>query len=256
MLEFLRGVVLGLAIVLPGISGGTAALAMGIYQDLLQALARLRFRPHLRLGAGLVPGVLGGAWLVSLTLKAVPDVLASFLLGVILATALLLLHRVGAGGWPRGGQAVLGGILLLGGFGLAYLLAGERLAETDISTFPVDTPLPLALVGGMFSSSAMVLPGMSGGTVLVMLGLYDDALAALTGLDIPVLAAFVAGSLVGLFGVSRLANLAFLRWPSLFRLFLAGLVAGSHRAVLPGRFGLWEALALGAGFLLVWRSRE
>lgn len=255
MLEFFRGVVLGLAIVLPGISGGTAALAMGIYHDLLGALAELRFRPHLWLGAGLLPGILGGAWLVSLALRALPHVLASFLLGVILATALLLLRRALAGGWPRGAGAVLGGALFLSGFTLAYLLAGEPLAQTGLSASSGDTPLSLALAGGVFSSSAMVLPGMSGGTVLVMLGLYDDALGAITHLRFPVLAAFGVGSLIGLFGVSRLAVLFFRRWPELFQLFLAGLVAGSHRAVLPGRLGIPEALALGAGFFLVWRSR-
>lgn len=228
--EVWRGVVLGLAVVLPGISGGTAALVMGIYEELVRDFSHFRWRPHLALAAGAAAGLLLGARAIGWVMEAVPERLAAFLLGVVLASAWLVLRR-----FSRPGLAGL--VALAAGCALALALAGEPLGARNGRVAAAGE----VFLGGTVSAAAMMLPGMSGGTLLIMLGLYDDMVTALNRLELARLAVFSAGAVIGMFGVARLVSRLLELAPVLVGLFLGGMILGSTRAVLPAT---WDAGAV------------
>lgn len=153
-------------------------------------------------------------------------------------------RRRSAGPWVQ----ALSAVAFLGGLGAALLLAPEPLGR--------DGPIGGDSAGDVFlagfaGGSAMVLPGISGGTVLVLLGQYERMLKALSTLDVRVLLLFSAGAAAGTLVLARLMEHALERHRDAGTLFLAGLVFGSVRAVLPGRFGLGELVAATAGLALV-----
>ncbi len=238
MKSFLQGVALGVAIVLPGLSGGTAAVVMGIYRQLIEDFSSFRWRPHLMLAGGAALGVLGGARATGWLLERAPALLSAFLLGVVLASAWLVFRRQGRPG--------AGGLLAwAAGVALAVAVAREPLAAgagDGGSAQPA-----FVFVGGAVASAAMMLPGMSGGTILIMMGLYDDMLTALNALNLPVLAVFVTGAMLGVFVVARLVARLLVRYPVTTGFFLAGMILGSARAVLPGGVDVPELLAFAAG---------
>ncbi len=245
----MQGIFLGVAIVLPGLSGGTAALIMGLYHQLVRDFSHFRWRPYLPLLAGIVAGILGGARGTAWLLDQVPSLLAAFLLGVVLASAWFVFRRqrrlspVGLAAW-------------IGGAALAWSAAVEPLAGAHQAAGAAALPLPPLFLGGALAASAMMLPGMSGGTLLIMTGLYDDMLQALNGFNIPAIAVFGAGAIIGMFGVARAVSRLLELYPVVVGFFLAGMILGSARAVIPPAFGLGEAAAAGLGAALIVLGRE
>lgn len=243
----LQGVGLGVAIILPGLSGGTAALLMGIYDELVHDFSHFRWRPYLPLGVGIVAGLLGGAQGTAWLLAAAPNLLAAFLLGVILASAWRVFRR-----YRGAGPVALAAWFV--GVSTALAIARESLGHPG--GVVAGASLGKVFLGGSVASAAMMLPGMSGGTILIMMGLYDDMLAALNSLYLPMLAVFIGGALIGMFVVARLVSMLLARHPVVTGLFLGGMILGSARAVIPERLGPAElVLALaGAAAVLFWRE--
>lgn len=243
----LQGIGLGVAIILPGLSGGTAALIMGIYDELVHDFSHFRWRPYLPLVTGVVIGLLGGARGTAWLLAAVPNLLAAFLLGVILASAWRVFRR-----HDRPGPVAMGAWFI--GIGVALAIARESLGQTGGTV--VSASLGKVFLGGSIASAAMMLPGMSGGTILIMMGLYDDMLAALNSFYLPILGVFCTGALIGMFVVARLVSILLARYPVVTGLFLGGMILGSARAVFPDSLGVAEVLLAlaGAAAVLVWRE--
>lgn len=246
--SFVQGLGLGVAIVLPGLSGGTAALIMGMYDRLVRDFSRFRWRPHVMLAAGAAAGLLAGARLLEGVLASAPDLLSAFLLGVVLASAWLAYRR-----YPQVPASALGAWFL--GIAAALAVARHPLAGGGGGAAPLG--MPAAFFGGGVAGTAMMLPGMSGATLLILMGMYDDMLAALNALALPVLAAFAAGAGLGMLVIARLVSALLDRFPVPTGLFLAGMLLGSARAVVPSRLTPAAALLAlaGAAIVLVWRER-
>lgn len=237
----LQGVILGVAIVLPGLSGGTAAVVMGIYRELVEDISTFNWRPHLALGTGVVAGVLGGARVTEYLLLNFPGILSSYLLGVILASAWLVFrHNLPLR--PGGVFAWLTGV----GIGLA--VAAEPLGA--VGGHGQASPLAVFL-GGSVASAAMMLPGMSGGTMLVMMGLYDDMLSALNRLDLPMIAIFGLGCVLGVIVITRILSGIMGRFPVATSLLLGGMIMGSAKAVWAGFEGMPKMAAFLVGLATV-----
>lgn len=239
--SLLQGVALGIAIVLPGLSGGTAAVIMGIYRDLVEDISRFNWRPHITLAAGVVAGVLGGARVTEFLLLNFPGILSSYLLGVILASAWLV-FRQNLPLRPGGVIAWLVGV----GVGLAVaaepLVAGGGHRQASMVT---------VFLGGSVASAAMMLPGMSGGTMLVIMGLYDDMLAALNRFDIPLIFVFGLGCIVGVVVIARVITRIMGRFPVATSLLLGGMIMGSAKVVWAGLGGLPQMAAFVGGLATV-----
>lgn len=284
-LQFLRGLCMGAADIVPGVSGGTMALILGIYERLLDAirsfdrhwlgsLLRLRFAEALGrndllfllpLLAGIAGAILIFTRVVPLPALIVsrPELVYGLFFGLIVASILVLMREV-----TRYGPAEVLTSLVGVGLGLAI-----------VTMVPVETPTALWFIFlcGFLAISAMLLPGISGSFILLLLGKYAYIINALGTLDLPVILTFAAGAFSGLIVFSRtivwllrhyhqctllvikgiLIGSLWMIWPFQERVY--ALVRGKERLVasspvLPEAFDADVAAALGlmvAGFVLV-----
>ncbi len=235
----LQGIAIGLANVVPGISGGTIALILGIYKRLIFSINTLPLKLPLKLLKGedirqdwrsidfrfLAPLAMGVIIATILLARIMEHLLAShsnasysFFVGLILASLVLVYRYMDSPGpWE-----IAMGIL---GFAVTFLLTGGQLmsgAHTPVTIF----------AAGAFAIASMILPGISGSSVLVLMGEYDHMLHALNTLDIGTIMIFISGGLIGLFGLARLLEYLLKRSTSVTMAFIFGLVFGGLREPL------------------------
>ncbi|ELZ36074.1 hypothetical protein C471_14732 [Halorubrum saccharovorum DSM 1137] len=258
---YLKGVAMGSADAVPGVSGGTIALIVGIYERLIAAVTAIDPARIRRLLAGVRPAnvpdaraafhEIDGAFLfvlgagigtavivvlsgVNYLLSARPVATYGFFFGLIAASAGVLLGGVELD-TPRRKAAAVAGFLL------AFLASG--FASTGLGS-----SLPVVFVAGAVAVSAMVLPGISGSLLLVVLGQYEymsgtvgravDGLVAVAngnGSDalvatLPPVATFLVGGVVGLFTIAHTVRYALARARAATLAFLVSLVVGALRA--------------------------
>lgn len=238
-----RGFAMGSADVIPGVSGGTMALILGIYERLIGAirtlarpafwrpLARGRFGEAFRaadLGfllsvlAGILLAVFSLAQALEWALRDQPVFVWSFFFGLILASIAVVARRIAH--WT-----VVLVLAAAAGAAAAYFLVGA---------VPVQTPDTwwFVFISGVVAICAMILPGISGAFILVLLGKYEFILGAVNDRDIGVLAVFVAGCLIGIVTFAQLLGWLFRRYHDMTVALLIGLMAGSLRKIWP-----WKA---------------
>ncbi|SEH46245.1 putative membrane protein [Halopenitus malekzadehii] len=278
---YLRGVAMGCADAVPGVSGGTLALITGIYERLIAAVtaidpdrarrvlagvrpanlpdARAAFLEMdgpflLVLGAGIGTAIVTVLRVVEHLLEAAPVATFGFFFGLIAASAVVLRHEVDLSTPGRKGAAVAG-------FLVAFLVSGYAAGA-------LGDGLAVVFLAGALAVSAMVMPGVSGSLVLVILGQYErmtDALSTFTdavigavsgaGTDALVEAAppvvvFCGGGVLGLFTVAHAVRRALAANRAATVAFLVSLIVGALRApivevgrVLEESGSSWSAVA-------------
>ena len=247
---FLKGMAMGAADVVPGVSGGTIALISGIYPKLLDAISNIKpsllselsnkgfafvaEKIHLKflitLFAGIFASVLTLAKGISYLLELHPILIWSFFLGLILGSILLMVKQI------KGKRSLviiagLFGMLLAAGVG--FLPVGE-----DTST------LPYLFLSGALAICAMILPGISGSFILVILGSYEPIFQAVHQRNLRTIAVVGAGAIIGLLSFARILKWFFHRYPNATLALMTGFIAGSIPAVWP-----WKDNASGSLYL-------
>ena len=235
---FGSGIAMGTADLVPGVSGGTMALILGIYRALLEAIKSVNLRNLrtlasgrigqllsdfpwrflLALGLGLVSAVLLLANLLGELLENRPTFLYAAFAGMIVASILAIAARV-RWGVPQA-------LALVGSALVAFVIvAAPQLQEADHS-------LPTLFFSGMLAICAMILPGISGSFILLILGQYEHVLGLVRGLDLLPLAVFALGCGLGLVLFSRLLSWLLRRYEQTTMAILAGFMLGSLRLIV------------------------
>lgn len=227
----LYGGIVGIANIIPGLSGGTMAVVLGIYDRLLAAVADLRrnfcesarFLLPIAIGAGVALLVSGKG--IDYLLSHYAMVVNFFFIGVIVGSIPMLQQKAKAGKqqpyhWMAFAIALF--VMLLIG-----LSGGEQpRPETMIGT--VDLSLLLSMfVGGIISAVCMLIPGISGSFVLLLLGLYPTVIKAISDFHVLLLFVMGMGILVGLFLGAKLIRLLMTRFPKATYFAIMGFVVGS-----------------------------
>ena len=240
--DFLFGLGIGIANVIPGVSGGTMALIFGIYERVLRAagdgvqagmallrgdfkgfLGRVTDLPWRFLGPlaiGILAAPFLGASLLSDLLETRPQLMRGLFFGLIVGSLPIPWVRI------KQRDAVKLALLVLAAvaaFGLSALPA----RVTD------DPGLWFVFGSAMLAISAMVLPGVSGAYVLLILGIYQATLLALESLDVVFIAVFAGGAAVGLAAFTVLLNWLLEHRHDATMAVLVGLMIGSLRALWP-----------------------
>ena len=261
LVVYLKGLCMGAADAVPGVSGGTIALVTGIYERLIAAITAVSPARLFAIALGPLPGrrsraadaleAVDAAFLIALVagvftaivtitrvvhvgIQSFPVATFGFFFGLIGASAWVLLSEVSLNS-PRRILAVVAGFLV------AFVVSGEAAAT-------LGQGLPVTVLAGAIAVSAMILPGISGSLLLIILGQYAyltgtlsafvDALVAvpLGGPTAPlvesgtVVVAFVAGAFVGLFSVAHAVRWALDRDRATTLAFLVALIVGALRA--------------------------
>lgn len=237
-LLYAKGLAMGAAEVVPGVSGGTIAFISGIYDELLRSIARVpeatlsllrgRIRDAWQLAnatfllvllCGIMTSILSFARLITYLMAQHPIPLWSFFFGLILVSTYVVGREIGRWNWTR----VLSFAL---GLAFAYWI-------TVAAPMQWGSDLPTLFLAGAIAICAMILPGISGSFILLLLGLYSVVLGAVKELDLLVLAVFASGCLVGILSFARLLSWLLSRWRDLSLAFLTGLMLGSLNKVWP-----------------------
>ena len=249
-----RGLAMGAADVVPGVSGGTVALLLGIYDRLVRQIAHLStaagwlFRGRLRaalamawraewaflaaLAAGIAIAVLALVELVRLGIDKQPVGLSAAFFGLVAMTVVTTRREVSR--W-RAGLVVLFVAVAVGVFVLLGVRAGS---VTDPAAVTI-------IAAGALAICAMILPGISGAFVLLLLGLYDPITEAVAERELGTVALFALGAALGLGLFSRLLQYVLERWRDAVIVVLMGLMAGSLRVLWPWPVGDADAEGFG-----------
>ena len=234
-----RGICMGAADVVPGVSGGTMALILGIYEELIlsirsfdgHAIALVYKRDwrgalnHVRWPflSALLLGILGAIASLSRGISWLLEnevvLLWSFFFGLVLASVYTVGTRIPKWDARKVGIAVLSAVG-------AYILVG---------LVPVETPQTPVYIffSAILAICAMILPGISGSFILVLLGKYHHILQAVNDRDVFTIAVFGAGAAVGLMSFARVLGWIFNRHRDLTLALLTGLMLGSLRKIWP-----------------------
>jgi len=263
-LLFGKGVCMGSADIVPGVSGGTIAFIVGIYAQLLEAISSINMRTvkdllrgdlraflrdaHLRflivLLAGIGVAVVSLARVMYFLLQEHPVPTWGFFFGLIVASVLLLGREIKD--WRSGGTV----FFVLGAVGAYYLVA----------LIPVTTPESawFVFLSGAIAICAMILPGISGSFILLVLDKYHFITGAIRNPLEPenllILSIFAAGCVVGILSFSRLLNFMMHRYHNITMSLLTGFIFGSLRKIWPWKEVL-ETVNIG-GKLHVLRDRN
>ncbi len=246
MKKLLQGMFFGLSLILPGMSGGTAFVMMGMYTRVLDDLSSLNFKPYLGFGLGTGGGLLLWAFVVSHLLETWPGPVHAFLLGALWASAPLLLK-------DRDQRLHTPFTAMRSVYLLAGLLLGLAIAVEPLAVFQLGNPraYPVVFLAGVISSATMLIPGVSGSAVLLILGMYYEILGFLRQFAWLPLGIFVLGCVLGILGLARFLHFFYLRYRSFFSFFVAGLIIGSGRTLFPAEITPAVFLAAAAGALIV-----
>lgn len=243
----LKGAAMGMAEVVPGVSGGTIAFVTGIYEQLLEAITAVG--PNLlgifkrggvkavwleiqgpfllNLLVGMAAGLIFGVFAITYLLEAYPPVIWAFFFGLILASAWYIGRMVSP--WSIGEA-----IAIIAGFGIALSIVMGTPAAGN-------TSLWFVFLSGAIAISALLLPGISGSFILLLLGMYSFVVpsvkAALTGStdSFLVVIVFALGCLTGLVTFSRVLSWLFKKYPQVTLALLTGFMLGSLYKLWPWR---------------------
>ena len=240
--QFARGFLMGAADVVPGVSGGTIALVVGIYQQLIDSirdgaralgtllkgdvrgfwsrLGALDFLFLLPLGAGIGAAVIALASVIETQLHDNPENMAGLFFGLVAASVIVALGLL----TERTPLGVV--VMVLAAVGVFVLLGYQQ--------GPIVDPSPLAFLGaGALAICAMILPGISGSFILLMIGMYAAVIETVNERDLANAALVALGCVIGLALFSNLLGWVLERAFNVVMAALIGLMIGSLRVLWP-----------------------
>ena len=236
---FLRGMAMGAADLVPGVSGGTVALITGIYDDLLQSISAVSLglvgtwknegikgvwkalnAPFLiALAAGIGTSIIALSGLLHHLLEHHKAALFAFFFGLVAASIPLVGREI------TQRNATTTALFIAG--------AAVTLGVGSLPPLQVEPSLLYLFACGAVAACAMILPGISGSFILLLLGVYSVVIGALKELDLQVIVAVGAGAVGGLLGFSKGLKTLLARARNQVMATLTGLLLGSLQALWP-----------------------
>lgn len=245
---YLTGFAMGAADIVPGVSGGTMAFILGIYQNLIDAIKSfnpkaiglaLKFKVRefiehtslfflIALGLGILSAVFALSNILGTLLETQPTYIFAFFGGLILASIVAV------------------GVKIKWGVGALVSMLVSAVAAFIIVGLPVlqnaDHSLPTLFVSGMIAICAMILPGISGSFILLILGQYKYVLDAVRNFDLVTLFVVAAGAVVGIVAFSRILSYLLHHHENITVAALVGFMIGSLRTI-------WERSSEGTALI-------
>ena len=248
--DILRGVVIGLANIIPGVSGGTMMVSMGIYDTIIGCINSL-FKDFKRCiktlwpyALGMVLGILGLAKLITFLLGTYPLPTNMAFIGLILGGLPMIIKKM------KGEKKGIAGMIA---FVLAFaLVVGLKIVgsgNTADATIALNIGQILILfVMGVIAAATMVIPGVSGSMMLMLMGYYYPVIGAIKNLinalvaldggailyNVGILLPFGIGVVIGIFAIAKLIEILLAKWKCITYGAILGLVVASPFAILMG----------------------
>lgn len=246
--SILKGMVIGIANIIPGVSGGTMAVSMGIYDKLIYSVTHLfsDFKKSLKfilpIGIGMILGIIGLSFLIELLFDHFPIQTNLFFIGLILGGLPAIFAKVKS--QPIRLPHVLS-FLVFFGIVVGMAAIGEVDKAAGILNFNLVNCIILFFIG-IVAAATMVIPGVSGSMVLMLLGYYNSIIETINNLirslvdfnmsgiiqGVLILVPFGIGVVVGIFAIAKLIEIIFAKFPYLAYWAIIGLIIASPFAIV------------------------
>ena len=243
----IKGMAMGAADAVPGVSGGTIALLLGIYEELINSIGNINislFKELYKNGFYSFWEKLNGNFLLSLITGILfslvtfvkltayffdkyPILIWSFFLGLVLATIYVIYKLIKSWNYINIIFVIIATLISF------YLTKINAIDNINIS-------LSYILICGIIAASAMIIPGISGALILVVLGLYSTMINAVDNLEFDKIITFTSGAIIGLLSFSKIIKWMFSKNSSLTYSILLGFVIGSLSKVWPWKSELGQ----------------
>ena len=244
---YFKGMAMGVADAFPGISGGTMALILGIYKELIGSISVINFSLFktlknegfnefwrklngtflLILFSGIISSLVVFMNIASFLIDNFPILIWSFFLGLVSASIYIILKPTDLFNFNKTQNILINWFLLLSSLYISYLLTS--LPEIN----NLNENLIFIFFAGLIASCAMILPGVSGSYILVILGLYKTMSKALINLELDKIVIFGFGVILGLTSFSKLVKWGFDKFPNKILIAMTGLIIGSIHKLWP-----------------------
>jgi len=249
---FLKGLWIGGTLTVPGVSGGTMAIVMGVYEHLLNAVDHLKDRKNMQfvitLGSGGLVGIVALSGIVTWLLKHHYTAVSFFFIGAVVGgiPAICREMRLSVFKWYQF-------FYFLGGIVVVLLIA--RLPG-GIFSLSLENSILMQVLGGVIAAVALVLPGISVSHMLYVMGIYESVMGSIAGFKLLLLIPFMSGMLLGVFLTVKLVNLLLNRFKTEIYFVVLGFVLGSvgEMALTLNKdsLSIFHVLICIAGFLPLW----
>lgn len=241
----LKGVVIGIANMVPGVSGGTIAVLLGIYDELMEAFGaffsseggwRRNLLFLLPVVLGVVIGTIGFARIIGFLLANYPLQTNLFFVGLIVGSLPHLVQHIDRS-VVRLKPILCAGLFVLGATSVLVMGLADPPSATEPMTDTSLRTLLIILLAALVSSFALAIPGLSGSFILLLLGLYTTMQTAFSSLNWILIGVFLLGNLIGIALIARAIHWLLSRYHTLTYAVIIGLVLGSIAS-------LWQPLPL------------
>ena len=232
-----RGFFMGISDLIPGVSGGTIAFILGIYDELLASISGFfsrNWKKHigflLPLGIGIGATLLLFSRVIEYLLKNHPAPTQFFFMGLVIGVLPFITKQAGVKRNFKWKHFI---VILLVGAALASLAFIKPQDTAVITSLTASNAIGL-FFAGWAGSMAMLLPGISGSFILLILGVYSTAIGALSNFNLPIIAVIGAGVIVGFIVSSKAISYLLKHFTYITFAVIIGLIVGSLFVIYPG----------------------
>ncbi|MDD6237631.1 MAG: DUF368 domain-containing protein [Clostridiales bacterium] len=235
---FFAGVVIGIANIIPGVSGGTMAVVMNIFDRLIEAISNIRkewkknilFLVMIGLGAGV--GILLFANLISYCRDHFPVATNFFFVGLIVGSIPMVYKRATADSFKAFHLIPFAAALGIMIFTVVFVPGNTSAVMTELNVMN----FILLFLASVLAAACMIIPGISGSFVMLLLGTYTTITTAISDFNLVILIPIVLGCAVGILGGAKVIKFLLQRYPQATYFTILGLVVGSIPVLLKNVF--------------------
>lgn len=234
--HIIYGAIIGVANIIPGVSGGTMAVILGVYDKLIQSISNFRtdFKNSLKflipIGIGAGAGILIFAKIIEYCIGSFPVATNMVFIGLIVGSIPMIYGKCSEGKLKV--SSILSLLICLA------IMIYMGVAQPDDSTAGIITTLSVSsfiriFVASFISAGAMIIPGISGSFIMLLLGMYTTILTAISALNILILIPVCLGCGLGILGCAKLIDKLFAHFPQQTYGGILGLMIGSIFVIFP-----------------------
>jgi len=254
LFDVIKGMLIGVANIIPGVSGGTMMVSMGVYEKIIGVVNNLfkdikkSILTLLPLGIGMVLGIAVFSFIIPWCLEVYPFPTSFCFIGLILGGVPAIVKPAKESLHKEGKSISVPHIIaFVFFFALAVGMAAMNETQTNFASFDLNLGFIIAIfLVGVVSAATMVVPGVSGSLVLMILGFYEGIMSSISGFIsavfafdwaqifyyVGILAPFGVGFIVGVFAVAKLIEWLFAKFPSVTYSGILGLIVASPIAII------------------------
>ncbi len=261
-INFLKGMIIGIANIIPGLSGGTMAISVGVYEKLINTIGNFfkKFKETFKenmiflipIGIGAVVGVVGFSKLLDFLLNNYKMPTQFAFIGLILGSFPLIFKNANKNGFKKS-YLIPCVITLVIGLVLT-ILEKTGVTGATVNSFDLNfVNIILLFFYGFIAAGTMVIPGLSGSFMLLLLGVYGAILSAVSSLNIPILIPFGIGVMAGILVCAKVIDLLLNKFYGHTYYAIIGFIIGALPAIYPGfafnLMGIISIITLILGFV-------